>query len=350
MFILEWLEIAVSWILVAFHSALSLVFLPNSGWAWGLSIVGLVVVIRILLIPLFVKQIKAQRNMQLIQPKIKEIQKKYAGDREKQSQEMMKLYKETGTNPLASCLPIILQAPIFFALFRVLQGIAMDNPKGVLTQQLVDDAREANIFGVPIYATFTHAHEVAAQNPGVSALTIQIVTMMMIILMSATTFITQRQLIVKNTASDNPMVKQQKILLYVFPLVFAVGGINFPIGVLLYWLTTNIWSMGQQFWVIRNNPAPGTPAHAHWKQRQDAKEARKAAKKQPRPAAQAPADSEAGGAPAAGPPAPPARNQPRRQSRSKRQTGPKKAGRPTPPPSTGDQASGQQEPPGADSG
>jgi YidC/Oxa1 family membrane protein insertase len=80
---------------------------PNSGWTWALSIVGLVIVIRILLIPLFVKQIKAQRNLQIIQPQMKEIQKKYAGDRERQSQEMMKLYRETGTNPLASCLPIL---------------------------------------------------------------------------------------------------------------------------------------------------------------------------------------------------------------------------------------------------
>ena len=93
----------------------------------------------------------------------------------------------------------------------------------------------------------------------------------MIVLMTATTFITQRQLIVKNSAPDNPMVQQQKILLYVFPLIFAVSGINFPIGVLIYWFTTNLWSMGQQFWVIRNNPQPGTPAF-------EAKEARKAAK------------------------------------------------------------------------
>ena len=121
MFIIEWIEIPVSYILYFWHLIISPIFGAASGLTWVLSIVGLVVVIRILLIPLFVKQIKAQRGMQLIQPKMKEIQKKYAGDRERQSQEMMKLYKETGTNPLSSCLPILLQAPIFFALFRVLQ-------------------------------------------------------------------------------------------------------------------------------------------------------------------------------------------------------------------------------------
>lgn len=281
MFILDWLKNAVSWILVQFHQLLSNVFgmNPDSGWTWTLSIVGLVIVIRIALIPLFVKQIKAQRGLQLIQPQMKEIQKKYAGDKERQSQEMMKLYKETGTNPLASCLPILLQAPIFFALFSVLQGVAMypespaDDPgyvaPGVFSWEryagLAESMHDAEIFGVPLYATFMDATE--TPNPTAT----RILALIMIALMTATTFITQYQLIVKNSAPDNPMVKQQKILLYVFPVIFAVSGINFPIGVLIYWFTTNLWSMGQQFYVIRNNPQPGTPAF-------EAKEARRAAK------------------------------------------------------------------------
>jgi YidC/Oxa1 family membrane protein insertase len=278
MFILDWLKNAVSWILVQFHQLLSNVLgmNPDSGWTWAFSIVGLVIVIRIALIPLFVKQINAQRGLQLIQPQMKEIQKKYAGDKERQSQEMMKLYKETGTNPLSSCLPILLQAPIFFALFSTLQGVAQYNPDdpnyvapGVFAwpqyADLTASMHDAEIFGVPLYATFMHAD--ATPNPTNT----RILALIMIALMTATTFITQRQLIVKNSAPDNPMVKQQKILLYVFPVIFAVSGINFPIGVLIYWFTTNLWSMGQQFWVIRNNPQPGTPAFA-------AKEARKVAK------------------------------------------------------------------------
>jgi YidC/Oxa1 family membrane protein insertase len=299
MFLLEWLETAVSWILVTFHSLLSPIFGAASGAAWGLSIVGLVIVIRTLLIPLFVKQIKAQRNLQLIQPQMKEIQQKYAGDRERQSQEMMKLYRESGTNPLSSCLPILVQAPIFFALFRVLQGMAQNNPVGALTPELVAQAREATIFGVPIYGTFLNADE--TPNPTAT----RVLTLVLIVLMSATTFITQRQLIIKNTAADNPIVRQQKILLYVFPVIFAVGGINFPVGVLIYWLTTNLWSMGQQFWVIRNNPQPGTPAHDAKAKREAAKRAKKG---QAAPEAeQHPVD-----------PPRPARNQPKRQPRSKR--------------------------------
>ena len=277
MFILDWLKNAVSWILVQFHQLLSNVLgmNPSGGWTWALSIVGLVIVIRIALIPLFVKQIKSQRNLQLIQPQMKEIQKKYAGDKDKQSQEMMKLYRETGTNPLASCLPILLQAPIFFALFSVLQGVAQYSTSpdyvapGVFSWPqyagLAESMHDAEIFGVPLYATFMDADQ--TPNP----LNTRILAIVMILLMTATSFITQRQLIVKNSAPDNPMVKQQKILLYVFPLIFAVSGINFPIGVLIYWFTTNLWSMGQQFWVIRNNPQPGTPAY-------EAREARRAAK------------------------------------------------------------------------
>ncbi|MDI1289348.1 MAG: membrane protein insertase YidC [bacterium] len=286
MFILDWLKDGVSWILVQFHQLLTLIGMnPDSGWTWTFSIVGLVIVIRILLIPLFVKQIKSQRNLQLIQPQMKEIQKKYAGDREKQSQEMMKLYRETGTNPLASCLPIILQAPIFFALFGVLQSVAMYNPddptytaQGVFRwdrySDLLASAHDASIFGVPLYATFMHADQVA--NDGFNPINTRILCIILIVLMTTTTFLTQRQLIVKNSAPDNPMVKQQKILLYVFPLIFAVSGINFPVGVLIYWFTTNLWSMGQQFYVIRNNPQPGTPAALAKEQRQKAKLAAKA--------------------------------------------------------------------------
>ena len=296
---LSWLEVAVSWILVQFHNLIGAQLGMASGWSWVLSIVGLVIVIRIALIPLFVRQIKSQRNMQILQPKIKEIQTKYAGDRERQSQEMMALYKESGTNPLSSCIPLLAQAPIFYALFRVLQGIAMGIPYGVLKQEQVDQAHNATIFGVPIYGVFMHAD--VTPNP----LNTRILTFVLIVLMTLTTFTTQRQLMVKNMSRDNPMAQQQKIMLYVFPLFFAVTGINFPVGVLVYWLTTNLWSMGQQFYVIRKNPQPGTPAY-------DAYEARKA-EKQLRKSGGVPLTVDE---PEAAPAAP--REQPKKQSRSQR--------------------------------
>ena len=302
---LSWLENIVSWILVHWHTLFAIPFGYDSGWSWALSIVGLVVVIRIALIPLFVRQINSQRNMQMLQPKIKEIQAKYAGDRERQSQEMMALYKETGTNPLSSCFPILAQAPIFFALFRVLNyGIGANPPVpyGVMTQAEVTSAHDSVIFGVPLWATFTKA----AETPNATAT--HILTVILIILMTATTFTSQRQLIIKNSAPGNPMVQQQKILLYVFPLIFAVTGINFPVGVLIYWLTTNLWSMGQQFYVIRNNPQPDTPAYAAWEARQAAKRAKANGGVDP----EAPTPTIVEAQP---------RQQPKKQSRSQRQKG-----------------------------
>ncbi|MBI4941951.1 MAG: membrane protein insertase YidC, partial [Actinobacteria bacterium] len=254
------LELAVAYIMVGFHSALTTIGMdPASGWTWALSIVGLVVVIRILLIPLFVKQIKASRGLQLIQPEMKKIQEKYKGrtdqaSRQAMSQETMALYRDTGTNPLASCLPILLQSPIFFALFRVLNGIGQGKAIGPLDAGLVKQADDATLFGAQISDTFLKAD---------GNINVQILTVVLIILMSASTFTTQRQLMMKNmpaSALDNPFAQQQKILLYVFPVIFAVSGVNFPIGVLIYWLTTNVWSMGQQFYVIRRMPAPGSPA------------------------------------------------------------------------------------------
>ncbi|MFI9270022.1 membrane protein insertase YidC [Kitasatospora sp. NPDC052896] len=248
---------AVSWIIVQFHSLYSNVFGPNSGWAWGLAIASMVVVIRICLIPLFVKQIKATRAMQVIQPKMKAIQERYKNDKQRQSEEMMKLYKEAGTNPFSSCLPILVQMPFFTALYGVLSSVAHNKQIGVIHGALLASAQKAHIFGAPLSATFVHSGDT----------TVKIVTAVMIVMMSASQFITQRQLMTKNMdlTVKTPFMQQQKMLMYVFPLMFAVMGINFPVGVLVYWLTTNVWSMGQQLVVIRNNPTPGSKA---WQERQ----------------------------------------------------------------------------------
>ena len=276
------IKLAVAWIMVTFHSlAEPLGIDPESGLAWALSIVGLVVVIRILLIPLFVRQINASRAMQMLSPELQAIQKKYKGktdpaSREAMSRETMALYSKHGTNPFSSCLPILAQSPIFFALFRVLynmpavaDGTYAKDSIGVLTQDLAKQATDATLFGAPISSTFMEA--------GATTQT-RAVAVVLIILMSLTTFTTQRQLTQKNmpaSALEGPMAQQQKMLLYILPLVFAVSGVNFPIGVLIYWTTTNLWSMGQQFYVIRRNPTPGSEAERQLKERR----ARKAAAK-----------------------------------------------------------------------
>ncbi|MFF8968782.1 membrane protein insertase YidC [Streptomyces sp. NPDC014995] len=258
----------VSWVIVQFHTVYGALFGPDTGWAWGLSIVSLVIVIRICLIPLFVKQIKATRAMQTLQPEMKKIQERYKNDKQRQSEEMMKLYKETGTNPLSSCLPILAQSPFFFALYHVLNSIANGDTIGVINQSLLESAQKAHIFGAPLAAKFTDSSsDVAALDASLTS--VRIVTAIMIVLMSASQFFTQRQLMTKNvdTTVKTPFMQQQKMLMYVFPIMFAVFGINFPVGVLVYWLTTNLWTMGQQMYVIHNNPTPGSKAQAAYLER-----------------------------------------------------------------------------------
>jgi YidC/Oxa1 family membrane protein insertase len=251
--ILNPLYTAVSWVMITFHDLLA--FTNNEDLQWSVGIIALVIVIRIILIPLFVKQIKSQRALTALAPHMKEIQKKYKDDRQKQSEEMMKLYKEHKTNPLASCFPILAQAPIFFALFTVLNGISQNKPHGLLKGEYLLSAQDASFFGAPLSGTFL----------GSSDATTKLITVSLILFMSATTFTTQRQLMVKGMpkmdSSNNMMLQQQKIMLYLFPVIFAVTGVNFPIGVLIYWSTTNLWTWGQQFYVIKRNPTPGSPAY-----------------------------------------------------------------------------------------
>ncbi|MFD8301803.1 membrane protein insertase YidC [Streptomyces sp. NPDC059690] len=258
----------VSWVIVQFHSVYGKIFGPDTGWAWGLSIVSLVILIRICLIPLFVKQIKATRAMQTLQPEMKKIQERYKNDKQRQSEEMMKLYKETGTNPLSSCLPILAQSPFFFALYHVLNGIATGSTIGVINESLLASARKAHIFGAPLAAKFTDS-SAKVESLGASLTDVRVVTAIMIVMMSASQFYTQRQLMTKNvdTTVKTPFMQQQKMLMYVFPVMFAVFGINFPVGVLVYWLTTNVWTMGQQMYVIHNNPTPGSKAQAAYLER-----------------------------------------------------------------------------------
>ena len=305
-YIMAPLYFLTSLVLSGWHAVFGAIFGNDSGAAWVLSIIGLTLCIRAALIPLFVKQIKSSRNMQLLQPKLKELREKYGHDRERFAQEQMKLFKDTGTNPLASCMPLLLQMPIFIALFRLIDHASNGQTKGVLTPDQVSSLADATIFGAKIADTFT----------GATSANVRILAATLVVAMTATTFLTQRQLMTKNMPPDaltGQYAQQQKVLLYVLPLVFAVGGIAFPVGVLLYWTTSNLWTMGQQFYVIRRNPAPGTPAA-------EAKERRDAEKRKSR--GESDSATELSAPPAAAPEspaaAPPRRQQPKRQSREQR--------------------------------
>lgn len=309
LFPLEWV---VAWILVAAHAGLTAIGLdPAGGPAWSLSIVALVLVIRTALIPLFVRQIRAARQMQIIQPELKKLQDKYKGkkddvSRQAMQREMMELYRESKTNPFASCLPILLQMPIFFALFNVLNGIRRDRPLGALDEELIAQASEARFFGAPLFDTI-----LSATSPYTYA-----VATTLVVIMTASQFFVQRMLMTKNmtpAAMDSPFFKQQKMLLYVLPLVFAVSGVGFPIGVLLYWCVTNLYSAAQQWIVIRSLPAPGSPAEKELEARRLRKAERKA-ERTGRPV------HEVLGVPEPEPAPVVVRQQPKRQAKSKRKT------------------------------
>jgi YidC/Oxa1 family membrane protein insertase len=261
----KWL---VSAIMLGFHDGLSFIGLPpENGWTWTLSIIGLVLVIRAALIPVFVKQIKAQRGMQLLQPDLKKMQAKYKGktdqlSRQAMAQEQMALYKKHGTNPFSACLPMLIQMPFFFALFQVLSGITQARQAGqgigALSHEQVVQFDESSIFGAPLSASLLHGGPA-----GTDQTVVWVLSIVMILAMTASQFITQKQIMAKNMSDEamaSPFMRQQKMMLYILPLVFGVGGINFPIGVLIYWTTTNLWTMGQQFFVIRRMPTPGSPA------------------------------------------------------------------------------------------
>ncbi|MGO4425563.1 membrane protein insertase YidC, partial [Streptomyces sp. MCAF7] len=228
---------------------------------------------------------------------------------QRQSEEMMKLYKETGTNPLSSCLPILAQSPFFISLYQVLNHIANNRTVGFIDQSLLDSARQAHIFGAPLSVKFMSSAS-KVESLGASLTDVRVVTVIMIVLMSASQFFTQRQLMTKNVdlTVKTPFMQQQKMLMYVFPVMFAVFGINFPVGVLVYWLTTNVWTMGQQMFVIRRNPTPGSVAY---KARQERLLAKGKIKEEP---AEVEAKQAAETARAN-------RQQPKRQSKSRRQSG-----------------------------
>lgn len=232
--------------LEALHSVLQPLFGAN---AWGWAIIALTIVIRIFLLPLAIKQIRSMRAMQVLQPKIKAIQKKHKVDRElmkkdpdtyrakkqKLNEEMMGLYKEEGVNPAASCLPLLAQAPVFVTLFWVLRESTdiREQPFYFFTSFIADDSAAQGL-GALVSASGW---------PGLLLIAMMIVTM----------FVMQKQMMARQASSgaDNPMAQQQKIMLYVLPPFLGIISWNLPLGVLLYWVTTNAWQGGQQAIMLR---------------------------------------------------------------------------------------------------
>ncbi len=268
----DWLMTPIYWIIsgmmVLFHKVYSPIFGFESGWSWALTIVTITVIVRLLLLPLFVKQMRSSRAMQALQPKIKELQKKFGNDREKLGAATMALYRSEGVNPMASCLPLLFQMPVFIGLFQVLNGAARGTARGYFMEkhpELVTALRDSTIFGGKLSGTFLPIERFGAT---------QILCLSLIIFMCVTLVVQQLMMLRRNTppaALDGPLGKQQKMLIWLFPIIYAFTGVAIPIGVLVYWFATNVWTFAQQYFLIRAIPTPGTPAYADWEERMRAK-------------------------------------------------------------------------------
>ena len=244
---------AVAWVFKQIWTGLSSVFGASSGWTWALTIVFLVVLMRLIMVPLFIKQMHTTRAMTALAPQMTALKKKYKNDKQALNQEMMKLYQEAGVNPLMGCLPVVAQLPMFFALFSVLRAISEwkpgQPPKYGMTTEMMVSAQHAKILGATISDKFLFSHGVPIEAKAVILITVMI--------SMATTYLTVRQSMKRGmmpaATPDNPMGQSQKYMAYIMPF-FALTGLYWPFGLVLYWVTTNIWTLGQQFLLAKRYP------------------------------------------------------------------------------------------------
>jgi len=246
-------------------------FHGSVGLTWAWSIVALTVTVRLLLVPLTVRQIHSMQNLQRHAPQMKEIQKKYKNDKKRQQEELMKFYRENQINPAASCLPLLAQFPVFIALYFVLREFSKHPPGGNLSWL-------GHNF-VPDITAHANAHW-----SGYLLLAVYVASQLVSTMLMSST-----------------MDRTQRIMLMVLPVVFVTFLLNFPVGLVIYWVTTNLWTVGQGLITRRLMPKPQAPERRS--SRSPSKET------EPAPA---PAPAEPAPAPAAAP------AEPRRVKRKKK--------------------------------
>jgi YidC/Oxa1 family membrane protein insertase len=266
---LNFLYTPVSWVLLQWHHLLNAIGVnPNGGLNWTLSIVLLVITARLLLFRLFVKQVKYQRHMQKMQPQIQELRKKYKDDRAAMQREMMKLQQDQGFNPLAGCLPMFAQIPIFIALYHVLRhlsnsvSLCKNGHLGASVLQLYTfkptetcQAAQARLFGgAPLAGRLTDTASQIHQLSGMVATT-RVVIIVLVLISASATFMTQRLVRAgQATVPEGTAATVQRLMMYLVPLGTLFSGTFFPLGVLLYWFTSNVWTMLQQLYINKYHP------------------------------------------------------------------------------------------------
>ncbi len=281
---LNFLYTAVSWVLLQWHHLFSLIGLDEaSGLNWALSIIFLVITARLLLFRLFIKQVKYQRQMATLQPEIKKMQAKYKNDKAAQQREMMKLQQEHGFNPLAGCLPLFAQMPVFISLFHVLKHLSNSLPAcdvwqygaggakpaanlslyGFTPTETCNAAKATLFGGAPLAARLRDSTEVLHAMGGTRGITVATILVLAII-SAVCTFSTQRLARMGNPVQpEGTAATIQNLMQWLVPLGTLGSALFFPLGVLLYWFTSNSWTMGQQLYVNKFHPheAPPPPTH-----------------------------------------------------------------------------------------
>ena len=260
---LNFIYYPVSFIMWVWHEVFSFV-LGDTGWtggiAWALSVMFLVFTLRALLFKPFVSQMRSMRRMQAFQPEMAKIRKKYANDRQKQAEEMQKLQKEHGVNPVAGCLPMIVQIPVFIGLFHVLREFGPTNGDGsprtenyFFGLEEVHSFNRSSLFGAKLGSWVTQGQE-ALNAAGTSIASMLIVMIPLMIAAGIFTHITARHSVARQTAAqaENPQTAiMNRLMLYIFPIGVVVGAPFLPLAVLLYWVSNNLWTLGQQYVVYR---------------------------------------------------------------------------------------------------
>jgi YidC/Oxa1 family membrane protein insertase len=272
---------------IVFHNLLSPIFGKHGFFSYAIAIALIVIIVRIVIFPLFVRSVRAQRTMQMLQPRIKEIREKYKNDKQRMNQEVMKLQKEHG-NPLLGCLPLLLQIPLFIALYHVFNAVSRaptqiaggilkfkgtsgltggyydphTHALGTLVNgHVVASSKGAEVAGLATakFGGITLSSALTSSKKtldlfGADGTTVKVIAAIMIVFMAVTVYITQHQIMSRGGPVDPQQQKIQRVMLYGSPVMLAIFGLRFPIAVLVYWLVTNTWSMAQQVFILRKMP------------------------------------------------------------------------------------------------
>ena len=263
---------AISYLWVWIHNLLVMLgFSSGSGVAWVLSIVLLTILVRIAIIPLFLKQIRSSRAMQAIQPEMRKIQDKYKGkkdqaSRQKMMEETQALQRKHKVSPFASCLPMLVQMPVLFGMYRAIIAVSSiasgtytyrgepTDHLGPLNLAVSSEIVNSTVFGVPL------SHTIRDSSGEPVSIAVFVVA---IVLMVVLQFVSMRLSFSRNMPDmgDNPMAQSQRSMMYVMPLMFIFSGVFFQMGVVIYTVTASFWALAQAYWTIKVMPTPGSRAY-----------------------------------------------------------------------------------------